>query len=64
MHIVRGVADTRYVNHTHGLDGIGHLNKRLTETEAKGSKNDQVRVSYIQGIVTRALRQTIAKERR
>jgi hypothetical protein len=37
--------DPRYVNRYHGPDDIGHQNKRLTETEAKGSQNDQVRVA-------------------
>ena len=37
--------DPRYVNRYHGPDDIGHQNKRLTETEAKGSRNDQVRVA-------------------
>jgi len=38
-------SDPRYVNRYHGPDDIGHQNKRLTETEAKASQDDRVRVA-------------------
>jgi hypothetical protein len=44
--------DPRYVNRYHGPDEIGvdtRKQNRLTETEAKGSKNDRVRLSTNQG---------------
>ncbi|MEJ2694002.1 MAG: hypothetical protein P8166_13395 [Candidatus Thiodiazotropha sp.] len=37
--------DPRYVNRYHGPDDLGHQNKRLTETEAKASQDERVRVA-------------------
>jgi hypothetical protein len=42
-------SDPRYVNRYHGPDDIGHQNKRLTETEAKGSQDDRVQVATNNG---------------